>query len=327
MNDSCISPIRNTSTTEVPCPVCGDGAKYEFSGRDLMFDQHERFDYLRCQGCGAVFLHPMPGMAAIAGFYPADYGIYDDNNRARGVSALRKAILAVSRKYDHLSPAWPIRVLAQLLSRFTTTKVPNFVPGGLMLDVGCGNGRYLATMRSLGWQVQGVEFSEDGVRACRKAGLPVHHGDLISAEFPDASFDLITIRHVIEHIPEPHPFIAEVARVLKPGGSVVVETPNSDALGRALLGPNWYANDVPRHLILYAPGNLALLAERHGLQKTGLFMDTSPKILLNSIDYAMGSRGKPSKRMLWRRFLARLYVVQARRSGRGDTILLYLHKP
>jgi 2-polyprenyl-3-methyl-5-hydroxy-6-metoxy-1,4-benzoquinol methylase len=292
----------------------------------MMFDRYERFDYLRCLGCGAVFLDPMPDMATIAGFYPSDYGIYDDDRRDRRISPLRRAILATSKGYDHLRPALPMRIVAGLLSRFMRTATPEYVQGGRMLDVGCGNGRYLSTMRKLGWQVQGVEFSEDGVRVCRKAELPVHHGDLASAGFPDASFDLITVRHVIEHIPEPHPFMAELSRILKPGGLLVIETPNGDALGRTWFGPNWFANDVPRHLILYAPANLALLAGRHGLQQVSLVMDTTPKIFLNSIDYAVGNRSRPSRRIAWRRFVARMYVWKARRADRGDTILMNLRK-
>jgi 2-polyprenyl-3-methyl-5-hydroxy-6-metoxy-1,4-benzoquinol methylase len=324
------TPRTDTSSADMEaataaCPVCGDTGRYDFSGRDLMFGLHRRHDYFLCAGCGAVFQHPMPDMQAIASFYPPDYSVFDEHGRIRRLSGLRRAILRRSRGYRHLEVALPIRILAELLSPFLDVPAtPEFVQGGRLLDVGCGNGRYLSTMRTLGWQVQGVELSEDGVRICRMADLPVHHGDLLSAALPDAAFDLITVRHVIEHIATPHPFMAELARILKPGGHLLVETPNSEALGRAWFGSNWYANDVPRHLILYSPRNLAHLAGRYGLRQTALSMDTSPKIFLNSLDYVTHNRGKPSKRIRWRRFLARLYVILARRSGRGDTFRITL---
>jgi len=315
-------------TLKTECPICGEDARYDFSGRDLMFDHHARHDYFQCTGCAAVFQHPMPGAAAIASFYPPDYSVYDEQGRIRRMGAFRRARLQRLCGYAHLDVAWPMRFLAVLLNPlFASPATPAYVEGGRMLDVGCGNGRYLTTMRTLGWQVQGVEFSDDGMRVCRAADLPVHHGDLHSARFPDAAFDLITVRHVIEHIPEPHPFMSELARILKPGGRLVIETPNSEALGRAWFGANWYANDVPRHLILFAPGNLARLAGRYGMHKLSLEMDTTPKIFLNSIDYVMHNRDKPSKKIGWRRILARCYTLIAKRLGRGDTMKMVLTKP
>lgn len=309
------------------CPVCGSPARYDFSGRDLMFDLHHPYHYYGCTKCHVAFQHPIPDMATIATFYPSSYGIYDENTRFRKLSSLRRAILHHARGYRHLTVSWGARVLAAVVAPFMRSDTPHFVPGGTILDVGCGNGRYMNTMRSLGWQVQGVELSEDGVRACRLADLSVHHGDLVSAHFADASFDLITARHILEHVPEPHRFFAELARILKPTGTLVIETPNAEALGRAWFGANWYANDVPRHLILFSPSSLEFLAANHGLECTDISQQTTPKIVLNSIDYAIGTRGRPSKKVRWRRLLARFYVRSAERHERGDTLHARLRKP
>jgi len=291
-----------------------------------MFDRHERHDYFSCTGCGLLFMNPMPDLATIASFYPANYDIYEDDDKPVEPGLWKSALLR-RRGYQHLTGG----LLAALLSPFAgwagETTTPDWVPGGALLDVGCGNGRFLRSMRALGWRVQGVEFSEDGVRVCRKAKLPVHHGDLVSAALPDDAFDVITVRHVIEHIAEPQLFFRELVRVLKPGGRLVMETPNSQALGRAWLSVNWFANEVPRHLYLYHPGNLSRLATAHGLACASMSLSTSPKILLNSLDYILENRGKPSKRIRWRRFLARLYVWTAQRSGRGDIVHATFIKP
>ena len=316
------------SAVEAACPLCSGPARYAYSGRDLMFDLYRRYDYLCCADCGAAFQHPMPDPQAIAAFYPPDYGVYDEKERTRSIGAWRRALLRRCRGYRHLPVPPPLRLLAAAMAPFVEPPgTPLFVPGGRMLDVGCGNGRYLATLRALGWQAQGVEFSAEGVRVCRLSGLSVHHGDLASAAFDAGAFDLVTVRHVIEHIAEPHPFMAELARILKPGGRLHLETPNSEALGRAWFGPNWYHNDVPRHLILYSPANLERLASSHGLRKVETAMESSPKALLNSLDYAMGDRATPSRKSRWRRLLARIYVSLSRRSGRGDTFRLVLTKP
>src|SRR5690606_18438154 len=128
------------------------------------------------------------------------------------------------------------------------------------------------------------------------------------------SFDLVTVRHVIEHIADPQPFMAELAQVLKPGGQLVIETPNSNALGRALMGAIWFANEVPRHLVLFNPESLRHLADRHGLRQVDVSLETTPKIVLNSVDYALENVSESSRKSRGRRFLARLYIWLAQRA-------------
>lgn len=309
------------------CPVCSNIANYEYSGRDLMYDLHARYDYFTCPACACVFQNPMPDMATIASFYPDDYMVFDQEKRTRDIGPLRLALLRRMRGYDHLPVALPYRLLAAMISPFQPLTTPAWEGGGRMLDVGCGNGKFLTSMRTFGWNVEGVEFSAAGVKSARLSDLKVHHGDLASANFADNCFDLITARHVIEHIPEPHAFVAELARVLRPGGRLVIETPCSNALGRQWFNTHWYANDVPRHLLLFSPANLERLGASHGLHKTALTMDTTPKIFLNSLDYVIANRGKPSKKIAWRRFLARIYVWLANHRQRGDTMQMTFVKP
>jgi 2-polyprenyl-3-methyl-5-hydroxy-6-metoxy-1,4-benzoquinol methylase len=286
-----------------------------------MFDHYERYDYFKCTDCGGIFIHPMPDIETISSFYPANYSVFDVESHIKKVSPLKQAILRHNNGYNHLSPSLHYRLAAAILAPFYRLATPDYIPNGILLDVGCGNGRYLSTMRSLGWNVQGVELSENGIKVCKASQLDVHHGDLVSANFADNSFDLITVRHVIEHIRDPRAFMAELARILKPSGRLVIETPNSNALGRSFMGANWYANDVPRHLILFSAENLGLLASAYGLRQSHVWLETTPKIILNSIDYAIGNNtGKASNKIGWRRLASRLYIWLTRYSKRGDTI-------
>jgi 2-polyprenyl-3-methyl-5-hydroxy-6-metoxy-1,4-benzoquinol methylase len=309
------------------CPICNTTSRYEYSGRDMLYDMHDRYDYYLCPACGCVFQYPMPDMATIASFYPENYMVYDQDKRTRHIPAWRQGILKLKRGYEHLRPGPLSMLTARLLAPFQYPKTPVWKSGGQMLDIGCGNGRFMTSMRALGWTVQGVEFSEAGVKAARMSELTVHHGDLHSAAFPDGHFDLVTARHVIEHIPDPQGFLAEIVRVLRPGGRLVIETPSSAALGRQWFNTHWYANDVPRHLILFSPENLERLGTQHGLQRIDLIMETTPKIFLNSLDYVLGNRSKPSKRIAWRRLLARSYVWLAEHRGRGDVMQMTFQKP
>lgn len=309
-----------TNTDNAVCPLCHSPARFDFSGRDLMFDGYTRHDYFSCNECQGLFQYPMPSADEIASFYPADYAIYDQKTHHRKVSQLKRALYKRNYGYIHLQTSKVYDFLAALAARFYHVDKPHFIEQGKLLDVGCGNGRYLATMRSLGWNVQGVEFSEDGVKVCRSADLLVHHGDLLSAELAEDYFDVITVRHVIEHIPESISFITELARILKPGGKLIIETPNSDSIGRAIFGAKWFANEVPRHLVLFSPENLIRLAKEHGLKNESMVLNSTPKIFLNSIDYIIKNKGKPSNKIRWRRTASRLYLWLARYTKRGDVL-------
>ncbi|MGB5439387.1 MAG: class I SAM-dependent methyltransferase [Gammaproteobacteria bacterium] len=308
------------------CPVCGGSARPDFSGRDLLFDRPGEYQYARCRECAAVFQTPMPDNERIASFYPDEYEQYQPE-RTKPVKSFEKGALRAVHGYSHLQVP-PLYILAgQLLGRSKYRDAPPFRPGHRALDIGCGNGKFLNKLRSLGWDAQGVEFNAAAAGVCHANGLTVFHGDLHSAGFPDAGFDMVSARHVIEHIPEPDRFMAEVARILRPGGYFYVRTPNSKALGRKLFGRYWFPNDVPRHLVLFSPENLSALAGRHGLKKTSLLTFSSPKAVLNSIDYARDGRNGVSKRSSWRRLLARIfYVWPSRISARGDEIFAIYEK-
>jgi 2-polyprenyl-3-methyl-5-hydroxy-6-metoxy-1,4-benzoquinol methylase len=172
-----------------------------------------------------------------------------------------------------------------------------------------------------------VEFNQTAVDICRRNGLEVFHGELKDAGLEPGSFDLISARHVIEHVPDPDGFVADIARLLKPGGRMHLRTPNSESLGRKIFGNLWYANDAPRHLILFSKKNLNMLAARHGLEPVTIRTNVRPKLILNSLDYKTGNRGKPSRKSKLRRLLAKLYVPLAKPGGRGDELFAVYRRP
>lgn len=312
-------------TVSEPCPVCGGSGSHAYTGRDLLMHLPGEFSYAECGDCGAVYQAPMPDAQRIASFYPDDYQPYRPGREKRR-SALERAVLRSRYGYAHLDSGFP-RWLAGILGAFVHRHAVPFTGSGRLLDVGCGGGKYLRSMRALGWEPEGVEFNRSAVETCRAAGLKVFQGELSEAGFPDGHFDVVTARHVIEHIPAPVDFVTEIHRILKPGGLMVLMTPNSRALGRGWFGVHWFANDIPRHLVLFSPENLARLAGRAGFEPAVVRTSSTPKIVLNSWDYKFGVRGRPSKKRKLRRILARPYVAASTLLGRGDEIFAIFRKP
>ncbi|MEA3292267.1 MAG: class I SAM-dependent methyltransferase, partial [Pseudomonadota bacterium] len=304
---------------EHPCPICGGRAHHAYTGKDRLHGVGGDFRYAGCGECGAVFQYPMPDIEQILAFYPGDYKPYAPP-AIRPPNALKRAVLAGAYGYEHLHSPLP-NWLGRLAAPFIYSKSIPFVKHGTLLDVGCGNGKFLAAMQQFGWRTSGVEFNPQAVDYCRRAGLDVHPGELGEAEFADASFDAVTANHVIEHIAEPRAFIAEIARILKTGGTLYLRTPNSRALGRPWFGACWFANDIPRHLVLYDKQNLARLAVGAGLQLQKASTRSTPKIILNSWDACKGNQGKPSRKRPLRRLPGKLYAAVSSLVGRGDELL------
>lgn len=308
------------------CPLCGSNDRPLYVGADLMFHGTEEFEYRLCNQCGASYQNPMPEPDRIAEFYPQKYRIYEQPVPMRAPRPLELAVLKYARGYQHLQAPQALRYLVPLARLFLCREDVRYVPRGKLLDIGCGSGRFLRRMRSLGWDCQGVDFSTQAIDVCRSQGLAVHHGDLASAQFSHATFDVVAASHSIEHMSNPDAFVSESARILRHGGVLVVRTPNSHALGRKWFGPCWFADDVPRHLVHFSLDNLDMLAVRHGLHRVRTRLNTSPKYILNSIDYRLGAKGSPSRKRKLRRLAAKLYVILATLVGRGDEIFAVYEK-
>lgn len=102
---------------------------------------------------------------------------------------------------------------------------------GRLLDMGCGEGSFLATAKSRGWEVSGAEVSEVAAqRAKAKVGEDHIFQTLEAAQYPDHFFDVVTLWDVIEHLPDPVRTLRRLCRVLRPGGHIIISTPNANSL-------------------------------------------------------------------------------------------------
>jgi ubiquinone/menaquinone biosynthesis C-methylase UbiE len=113
-------------------------------------------------------------------------------------------------------------------------------PGARVLDVGCGQGLALEMFRDAGLDPVGITLGPDA-EVCRQKGLNVLEMDFAFLEFPDAAFDLVWCRHAIEHSVFPFFTLAELHRVLKPGGVLYLEAPAPDTACRHQTNANHYS--------------------------------------------------------------------------------------
>jgi 2-polyprenyl-3-methyl-5-hydroxy-6-metoxy-1,4-benzoquinol methylase len=106
--------------------------------------------------------------------------------------------------------------------------IQRYAAGGRLLDVGTGDGRFLTTAQKGGYEVVGTEVSKAGATYARQRGFDVHLGQITDLALPEESFDLATIWHVLEHVPDPGAVLRKVHALLRPGGLLAVAVPNEE---------------------------------------------------------------------------------------------------
>jgi SAM-dependent methyltransferase len=272
------------------CPVCHSPHATVLHDRlkDYVFSAaggHWRL--VSCGGCGVAYLNPRPSPATIGRAYATYYthgGTTPPRGARLGVKAwLRRALANGYRDAIYgtrLRPTLgPLGALVAQLSPSFRNAIENESPGlvgvrpkrlgqSKVLDVGCGNGLSLLRARDAGWHAIGVEPDPDAVATASARGMEViaPRIDDVPASF-NGSFERILLSHVIEHVHDPLAMLRHCHRLLEPGGTLWMETPNLSSFGHASFGADWRGLEPPRHLVLFRPDSLEALLKEAGFDR------------------------------------------------------------
>ena len=247
-----------------------------FNNHDRMYGIPGDFTLVQCK-CGLVFLNPQPEIPELKTYYPLAYAPHSLESE-RGL--FHKFILKLEKIYweSHLS-----------LSKIFLFPFCRFIRGTIirkntsMLDIGCGEGSFLQKMKTYGMNVYGLDFSETAVSKARAKGLNVVHGDLQSQKFPDNHFDLITLHHVLEHLPNPMKTFQEIRRILKTEGTLIIDVPNIHSLGFKIFKQYWMPLETPRHLFHFSYRTLMQYANQTGFKIVRKSFQSFPSFFLESL--------------------------------------------
>jgi 2-polyprenyl-3-methyl-5-hydroxy-6-metoxy-1,4-benzoquinol methylase len=138
-------------------------------------------------------------------------------------------------------------------------------PPGRLLDVGCSVGVFLGLAQESGWEVQGVEASEWSAAQARERGFRVHNELFEQVELPERGFDVVCFWDVLEHVPSPTAALAKARRLLRPGGLLVVSTPDIASVSARLLGRRWWFVERD-HIYYYSAATLQEQLRRSGFE-------------------------------------------------------------
>lgn len=207
----------------------------------------ERFLLRPCQRCGRLLLDPQPDDAELAAAYDRAY---------YGIGA-RKFLQPIEAGLDLFRGGRARRLDARVGAvRGRARRV---------LDIGCGDGGFLAELAARGWECHGTEFSPvTAQRAAARTGLPIRSGELASDAFAPGSLDAVSLWHVLEHLRDPDRVLRDCARWLVPGGVLLLAVPNVASWQARAFGGHWFHLDPPFHLFHFDPSSLARTLEDAG---------------------------------------------------------------
>lgn len=249
------------------CVLCGGGGDFLYTTLiDHQYGIPGKWSLRKCrkQTCSLVWQDPM----IVADDLPLAYKTYythvgQDTFGPDSIS--RRVFSFLDRRAEFFLGLKPDRILLKY-------GYMDDMPSGALLDIGCGSGDFAARMQSRGWSVRGLDVDPHAATAAtRNHGFRVDVGELEQLAYPDGYFDAVSGRHVLEHLRDPKAFLLECWRILKPGGRLILVTPNMASFGHEIYREHWQGLEPPRHLFLFATHTLRSLAAACGIQPATVF--------------------------------------------------------
>lgn len=232
--------LRPEAAQYIDCPVCDSADKSLFFTKDW-------FTFSRCNACGMVYLNPRLTEEATYAFYNSSWNaIYNE------------------QKFDAVSAS---TALDDEINGANLQLVLDARGGqrGELLEIGFAKGYFLRAAKAAGFSVHGIELNAANYEKVRaELGPTILNEDLFRARLPDGFFDVVYMRDVFEHVPEPKAMLDEICRITKPGGMLYIEVPNIEGLIYKAVGERHVCVFGFEHLNYWSPRTLARILERTG---------------------------------------------------------------
>jgi len=272
------------------CPVCESSrTRTFFSSQDRLHGVPGLFSYDLCEDCDSVFQNPMVVPEDLHLCYPTDYSPYNLTQEVPDVDftslptgnikqRLRSTIVSAVRDGES---SGLIGVAGRALSRsrfareraFYGLVIDECLPKGKgphnALDLGCGSGWLMQKLKTVGWDVEGLEWNADAAELAQKiTGCNVWSGDFFDADLPTEKYQLIVLNHVFEHFSHPVRVLDKIRTLLADDGIAVLFFPNPHSSGARKYRASWFPWEVPRHLVLPSVKAMDILARRSGFRSS-----------------------------------------------------------
>jgi 2-polyprenyl-3-methyl-5-hydroxy-6-metoxy-1,4-benzoquinol methylase len=205
----------------------------------------ETFDLYYDETLDMLITSPQPSLENLGRYYEsADYISHTDSKRS------------LFEKTYHFAKSIALKNKLNLINSSSSSK-------GKLLDIGAGTGDFLLTAKESGWNTIGVEPSEKAKAIAVKKGVKFTSS---TEELESHTFDVITMWHVLEHVPNLENKIKELKRLVKPNGTIIIAVPNFKSYDAKYYGKFWAAYDVPIHFWHFSKTAIKLLFEKEEIK-------------------------------------------------------------
>ena len=205
----------------------------------------ETFDLYHDETLDMLITHPQPSLDNLGKYYESeDYISHTDNTRS------------LFEKLYHFIKSIALKNKLKLINSLQPNK-------GRILDIGAGTGDFLSVAKNDGWQITGVEPSDRAKSIAKSKGVSFIEQ---TSELENGSFDVISMWHVLEHVPDLDKQIKELKRLLKPTGTLIIAVPNFKSFDAKHYGNFWAAYDVPIHFWHFSKTAIKLLFEKEEMK-------------------------------------------------------------
>ena len=251
------------------CPICGGTDLKPFLKTTDYTLTKEEFSLVECSTCKLAITSPRPENQDLGKYYQSN----DYISHTSKANTLADTLYLIARKFT-------LRSKRDLANKIQPQK-------GNLLDIGCGTGDFLFTCMEDGWNVFGVEPSDVAASLAKQKGIEtVETLDKVSG-----TFQLITLWHVLEHIPDLNETLQKIKELLAPNGILLIAVPNHSSIDGRKYKEHWAGFDVPRHLWHFNQQNMVQLLSKNSLtaQKTlPLVLDAFYVSLLSEVYQGKG---------------------------------------
>ena len=224
------------------CPICQSSQlEKKFPVKDHSISKEE-FEIKQCSNCSLLITTPRP--EELSHYYQSDDYV---SHSSKSTNLINKIYL-VARTYT-------IKCKLNLVN--------SLQPKGSALDIGCGTGAFLSTLKKNGWKVTGVEPNNEArQKATHETNQTIHS----SYESIKDQFTLITLWHVLEHLPNLDLALKKIYDLLEPSGVLLIAVPNHNSFDAKKYKDHWAGYDVPRHLWHFNQKSMVSLLQKHELK-------------------------------------------------------------
>lgn len=228
------------------CPVCSSNKIIRTISTQDYFLTNETFDILTCSECSFAMTYPIPEPSDLPKYYQSENYLSHTAAKKGAINSLYQILRNINLKRKY-----------KLVSKYKSN--------GQILDIGCGTGELLNYFSNKNWQVQGIEPNLEA----RNFAIKQYKLEIFPEEkLPNLTakkFDIITMWHVLEHVPDFNLRLSQIKKLLKPNGTIFIAVPNINSPDAKYYGQYWAALDVPRHLHHFSSKSIKEVAKRNEL--------------------------------------------------------------